>query len=472
MRGIAAIATALLFILHALPALSSQESAASGTSQIVLASQQSLEQQDVKKAQSLVEEGLRQFPNDTAWQGQLARVDSYDKHDRHAIDLLNKVLRADAANRDAKLELAHIFGYRQNYAASDRLYRELLAADPDDEAASLGLVHNLILEGKRVEARQQVKQSLDKHPGSLGLQQYSDYLVTHRSSEGQRQYFHRIQAEESFFSDSSGNRSFYSSQGFACDFSQKFTTRSIFEETSLWKPGVGTQTIASGGAEARFRLNSLVTLRAGSGGVRFSDGETHPLYSGDLDLHPWKNLLISGGYFRSYVAPTVDASFFDLLTHGWRTRVDYRTRNLSVTGNLFLRHYSDGNHSEREYAEVLRWFGIRSFSIGGGYAFRHQHFSEDLNHGYFSPGQYRSHLAAAGIRFHIGKIYRAEYLGYGGAEILKGLTDYTPAGELLLKNDFTLGRWNLGADYSHFHLLQTTGAFRADSATVNLGYKF
>src|SRR5215510_2815214 len=472
MTGIAAIATALLYLPQALEALPAQEPAASSPSQIVLESQQSLEQHDVKKALSLVEEGLRRFPSEASLQVQLARIYSYNKHDRQAIDLLNTVLRADATNRDAKLQLAHIFGYRQNFAASDRLYRELLAANPDDEAASLGLVHNLILEGKRAEARQQAQRALEKHPGSLGLQQYSDYLATHRSFEGQRQYFHRIQAEESYFTDSSGNHSFYSSQGFACEFSQKFTPRSIFEETTLWKPGVEKQTVASGGAEARFRVNSLVTLRASSGGVRFADGETRPLYSADLALHPWKNLLISGGYFRSCLAPTVVASFFDLLAHGWRTRVDYRTRNFSLTGNLFLRHYSDGNHSEREYAEALRWFGVGPISIAGGYAFRHLHFSDDLNHGYFSPAQYRSHLAAAGIRFHVGKIYRAEYLGYGGAEILKGLGDYTPAGELLLKNDFTFGRWNLGADYSHFHLLQTTGAFRANSGTVSLSYKF
>src|SRR5262249_37021526 len=366
MRGIAAIATALLFIPQALPALSSQESAASGPSQIVLASQQSLEQQDVKKAQSLVEEGLRQFPNETALQVQLARVYSYDKHDRQAIDLLNKVLRADAANRDAKLELAHIFGYRQNYAASDRLYREILAANPGDEAAALGLVHNLILEGKRSEARQQVQQALEKHPDSLGLQQYSDSLAANRKTEIPRQYFHRIQAVESYFSDSSGNHSVYSSQGFACNFNPRFTTTSILEETSLWKPGVEKQSVVSGGAEARLRLNSLVTLRGSTGAVRFADGENRPLYSGDLDLHPWKNLLLSGGYFRSYISPTVDSTFFDLLAHGWRARADYRTRNFSVSGSLSFRHLSDGNHAEREYAEVLRWFGIGSFSIGGG----------------------------------------------------------------------------------------------------------
>jgi len=468
MRSLAALTLVWLFVPSAL----AQETPAAQPPQIVRESQQSLAQHDVKKARDVVQEGLRHFPNDAALQVQLARVYSYDRHDRQAIDLLNAVLHADPANREAKLELAHIYGYRQNYALSDRLYHELLAANAQDEAAALGLVHNLILEGKRAEARRQVKQALEKNPDSMGLQQYSDSLSAVPGTETSQQYFHRIQAAESFFADSSGNRSVYSAQGFTCDFSQRFSTRSIMEETSLWKPGVATESVVSGGAEARFRVNSLITLRASTGGVRFADGENRPLYSGDLDLHPWKNLVLSGGYYRSYITPTVDSTFFDLLSEGWRARLDYRTRNFSLTGNLSFRHISDGNHGEREYVEGLRWFGLGSFSLGGGYAFRHLHFTEDLNHGYFSPGEYRSHLAAAGLRFHIGKIYRAEYLGYGGAEILRGLEGYTPAGELLLKNDFLFGRWSLAADYSHFHLLQTTGAFRADSGTVTLGYKF
>lgn len=472
MRGIVAAATAFICLLQTGNGFSAQNPPVSEPSRIILQSEQALEQKDIKQAESLVQDGLTRFPHHAGLEVQLARVYSYERHDRQAIDLLNEVLRSEPANRDAKLELAHILGYRQNYIAADRLYRELLAANPDDEAASLGLVHNLILEGKRSEARQQVREALAKHPDSLRLQQYSDSLAAVPTVETQRHYFHRVQATESYFADSSGNRSFYSAQGFACDFGQMFTTRSFLEETTLWKPGVDNQTIVAAGGEGRFRLNRFVTLRGGSGGVKFADSETHPLYSGDLDLHPFKNLTISGGYAQSYVAPTVDASFFDLLAHGWRTRIDYHTRNFSVSGNLALRRYSDGNHAEYEYADLLRWFGAGPISIGGGYSFRHLHFAEDFDHGYFSPDQYRSHLAAAGIRFHIGKIYRAEYLGYGGAEILKGLGGYTPAGELALNNDFSFGQWVLTADYFHFHLLQTSGAFRADSATVGLGYKF
>ena len=472
MKSVKAIAGLLVFLLPAKSALFAQALPDSAPAQIIAQSQQALDQGDAKAAQQLVQEGLTRFPNDESLQVQLARIYIYQRLDPEATDLLMSVLRADPNSREAKLELAHLYGYHEDYAASDRIYRELLAINPDDETAALGLVHNLILEGKRAEARQQLQQALEKHPGSLELQRYSDYLASSPRRETQRQYFHRVQGSESYFSDSSGNKAFYSSQGFVCEFTQKFITRSFLEETSLWKPGVEKQAIVAGGTEAQVRLTSFATVRAGTGAVRFANDETRPLYSGDLDLHPWKNLLLSGGYFRSYVAPTVDASLFNILAEGWRARIDYRTRNFSVNGSLFLRHLSDGNHAEREYAEVMRWFGLGSFSLGGGYAFRHLHFAEDLNHGYFSPGQYRSHLAAAGVRFHVGKIFHAEYLGYGGGEILEGLGGYTPAGEVILKNDFNFGRWNLGADYSHFHLLQTTGAFRADSASANLGYRF
>jgi hypothetical protein len=122
----------------------------------------------------------------------------------------------------------------------------------------------------------------------------------------------------------------------------------------------------------------------------------------------------------------------------------------------------------------LRWFPWHDnqFALGGGYAFRHIHFTKDLNHGYFSPNQYRSHLGAAGFRMRLGKHYRGEYLGYGGAEILEDFAGYSPAGEMLLKNDFLFGPWDLSADYSYYHLIQATGAFRANAVSVTLGYKF
>jgi tetratricopeptide (TPR) repeat protein len=469
MRGIAVLAVLTSFLQVGLRAEQPRETA---PSEIISQSNELLEKHDATKAETLVRAGLAAFPDDQPLKVQLARVFAYQGRDHRAIDLLKRMLRLDPGNREAKLALAQIHGYRKSYRLSDRLYRELLAVDAYDETASLGLVHNLILEGKREEAVERAQQALRKHPDSLGVQQYNDYLEVNTNPEKRPESWHRVQEFESYVADSSGNHSLYSAQFLLFPLGLGFTSRSWMEETSLWKPGVAKERVLSGTEEIQSRVNKFLRLRASGGAVRFADANSLPLYAGDLDLFPFKNLLISGGYSRYPIYPTVDAVPFDLLGHGWHTRIDYRTRNFSITANGALGRYSDGNRVQREFAEFTKWFGLGPLSIGGGYAFRHLHFSEDLNHGYFSPGQYDSHLGAAGVRFHIRNVYRAEYFGYGGGEIVRGMGGYTPAGELLLKNDFLLGKWDLSADYSHFHLLQNSGAFRADAVSLKLGYKF
>jgi tetratricopeptide (TPR) repeat protein len=441
--------------------------------QIVAQSQESLQTHNEQKALSLIQDGLIKFPNDEELRIQLARVYVEQKRDRQAMGLLNSILLANPDSRNAKLELAQIFGYRENYKESDRLYRELLTSNPDDEAAALGLVHNLTLEGKRAEARAQLQQAFARHPTSLQLQQYSDYMASD-PAEGQPRKIHRIQNSESFFTDTSGNRSVYSNQGMVYQFSKNFTGRMRLEETSLWKTGTFTETVLSGTGETRLRLGKYVAVRTGLGAVRFADTSSRLLYGGDLELYPLKGLALSGGFARYPVSPTFDSTAFDLLAQGWHSHLDYHGHNFSVTGNLSFAHYSDGNHGEREWGEVLRWFPWHDnqFAIGGGYAFRHIHFTKDLNHGYFSPNQYRSHLAAAGFRMRLGKHYRGEYLGYGGAENLEDFAGYSPAGVAVMKNDFLFGPWDLAADYTYFHLIQATGAFRTNAVSVTLGYKF
>ncbi|HEY2498394.1 MAG TPA: tetratricopeptide repeat protein [Candidatus Angelobacter sp.] len=442
-------------------------------SKIVAQSQEAVGQHDEQKALSLIQDGLIKFPNDDELRIQLARIYVEQKHDRQAIGLLNSILLANSSSRNAKLELAQIFGYRENYRESDRLYRELLAENPEDEAASLGLVHNLVREGKKAEARAELQQAFTRHPTSLQLQQYSDYLAT-EPVEGQYRKVHRIQNTESFFSDTSGNRSVYSGQGMVYQFSRNFTGRARVDETSLWKTGSVTETLLSGTGEGRVRLNKYAAIRSSLGAVRFSDTSSRLLYGGDLELYPLKGLSLSGGFSRYPVAPTFDSTLFDLLAEGWHGHLDYRAYNFTIAGSLSLAHYTDGNHGEREWGEALRWFSWHDnqFAFGGGYAFRHIHFIKDPNHGYFSPHQYRSQLGAAGFRMRLGKHYRGEYLGYGGAEILENFAGYSPAGEALIKNDFLFGPWDLSADYSYYHLIQTTGAFRANAVSVTFGYKF
>ena len=169
--------------------------------------------------------------------------------------------------------------------------------------------------------------------------------------------------------------------------------------------------------------------------------------------------------------PTFDAAQFDLLAEGWHGRFDYRVHNFSLNGNIFLNRYSDGNRAEREYGELMKWLGGGKLSVGAGYATRHIRFEQQLNHGYFSPGQYWSHLGEAGVRVQIGRFYRGEYLAYLGAE-REDLTPYNSAGQVVLSNEFFIRRWELDANYSRFQLAQATGAFQANMASIALGYRF
>lgn len=453
--------------------LAAQQPVATSAGQAAAAVQQALDQRDLNAALRLAQDGLHRFPDDPSLQLELARVYVYQKHDSQAIDLVNNVLRRNPASRDARLELAQIYGYRSDYKRSNALYRELLASDSGDEAAAIGLVRNLLLQGRRAEASQELHAALQGHPSSLVLQEFQDFLTSSSSSGGEAgpQMPRRVQAGASFFSDSSGNRSLYSSQAFGYEIGRNLTSRFRMDETALWKTAVPTVNVYSGSEELRWKFNRYFALRGSGGAVRFPDSISQATYSGDLELYPWKGLLLSGGYSRFPILPSFESVAFDLLSTGWHSRVGYHTRNFSLDGSLFLTRYSDGNRAEREYGDIMRWFGGKTFSVGAGYAFRHIHFQQQLNNGYFSPAQYRNHLGQAGLRLNIGRIYHGEYLGNLGVEqINQG--PFTTGGELLLRNEFILRRWELEADYSHYQLVQSTAAFKADMFSAGLGYRF
>jgi hypothetical protein len=120
---------------------------------------------------------------------------------------------------------------------------------------------------------------------------------------------------------------------------------------------------------------------------------------------------------------------------------------------------------------VLRWIGNSHFAVGLGYQYTHSSFSQTLAHGYFSPNQYHSHLGLGGFRFGIGKIYRGEYIGEYGAETVDQ-NPYQIAWEATAKNRFVLGKLEMGADYTYFHLAQSTGAFRAQVGRLSVAYRF
>src|SRR5262249_2260455 len=172
-------------------------------------SQAALWKHDFKGALALVQEAMKDFPDDTRLQTQLARVYIYQRQDRRARELLDVILLRDPSNRAAKIELAQLLGYRGDYQRSDQLYRELLSVNPDDEAASMGLVRNLIHEGRSDQARREVQQALERHPNSTELFEYSNYLAKSAESAGEVHgaSINRMQVGESYFADNAGNRS-------------------------------------------------------------------------------------------------------------------------------------------------------------------------------------------------------------------------------------------------------------------------
>jgi tetratricopeptide repeat protein len=451
----------------------SQQPADHPISQAIAQSDEALEQRDVNRAVVIISQALARHPGDERLLLEQARILVYQKRDREAVAQVNSVLAKNPSSREAKLTLAQIYGYRDDYRRSDALYRELLAADAKDEAAAVGLIHNLVLEDKRQQARLELQKALQLHPNSLRLQQYNDYLQTSGAAarEFSPELMHRVQAGETFFSDNAGNHSLYSSQGFTYDLGRNFSSRFRMDESSLWKTGSQTLTVLSGAEELRARPNRYVGARASGGFVRFADSSSEPTYSADLDLYPLRGLWLSGGYSRFPIVPTFDAVQFDLLAGGWHGRADYHAHNFSFNGSAFFSHYTDGNNAEREYGELTRWFGAGKFSVGGGYAFRHIHFDQPLAHGYFSPDQYWSHLGEAGVRLRAGRFYRGEVLGYFGGE-REEPAGYTAAGEVLVRNEFVIRRWELDVNYSHFALAQATGAFHADMVGAAVGYRF
>jgi tetratricopeptide (TPR) repeat protein len=441
--------------------------------EIIAQSQHALDTRDHAQALRLVQEGLQRFPDDQDLQLQLARVYVFKKQDREAMALLQSMLQKEPSNHAVKVALAQIYGYHGNFQKSDALYREVLATRPGDEPAELGLVRNLVVEGKTAAAKQEVQTAMQRNPTSLGLQQYNEYLASAAASgnEGRPEYYRSVQDSQSYFSDSSGNHALYSSQSLPYEINRKLFTRFRMDETSLWVSSAAARNLISGTEEARYRINKYLGVRASGGAVRFEDTSSKALFGGDLEIFPIRNAVISGGYSQFAVAPTFESIPFDLLSQGWHTHVGYDSRKFTLNANANFGHYTDGNRVEREYGEAMRWFGSDRLSLGGGYAFRHLHFTQALNHGYFDPGQYRSHLGAGGVRFALGKVYRFEALGYlGGEQINQG--NYTGAGELQIHNQFFIHRWQLEGGYSHYQLVQNTAAFRADMVTASAGYRF
>jgi hypothetical protein len=260
-------------------------------------------------------------------------------------------------------------------------------------------------------------------------------------------------------------------QRFDLQLGRNLTNSFRLDEKSLWVSQGPKANIFSVNDEVRVRVRRWLFVAGGAGIVRFADDSHRALYRGTLILHPLKSVWLQGGFSRIPITPTFQSAQFDLLAEGWWTRLDWQARSWRVSADFSKQHYSDSNRTQREDAELLRWIGNLHFAVGLGYQYAHSSFTQTFANGYFNPNQYHSHLGLGGFRFWVGKFYRGEYLAAYGAETVDR-NPYQIAWEATAKNRLVVGKLEMGADYSYFHLAQSTGAFRAQVGRVSVAYRF
>ena len=442
--------------------------------QSIAAAQVALRHRHYSEAVRTLEDALKRFPGDSRLRVELGRAYVYQRQDARAMEIFRAVLRDDPSNWMAKLELGRLLSFRGEYVPSNQFFREVLATDPNDEAAAIGLVRNLLLQKKKDEARREVEQALAHHPNSIRLQEYRDDLQKNQLPlpvSREKGALNRVQADASYFSDSAGNRALRAGQRLDVQIGHQLTNSFRLDEKSLWVSQGPKANIFTVNDEGRVRLARWLFVAGGAGIVRFADDSNRALYRGTLILHPFQSFWVQGGFSRIPITPTFQSTQFDMLAEGWWSRLDWQPRSWRITADFFKQHYSDSNRTQREDAEVLHWTEASHFAVGLGYQYTHSSFTQTFSHGYFNPNQYHSHLGLGGFRFVVGKIYRGEYIGqYGAESVLQ--TPYQIAWAVTAKNRLILGKWDLNADYTYFHLAQTTGAFRAQVGRLGLAYRF
>jgi tetratricopeptide (TPR) repeat protein len=442
--------------------------------QSIAEAQVALRHRHYSQASRTLQDALARFPGNAQLRFELGRVYVYQRRDARAMEVFRGVLRDDPSNREAKLELARVLSYNGKYESANQLFREMLATNANDEAAAIGLVRNLLVQKKKDDARSELEQALAHHPNSLRLQEYRDDLLKNQSpppASHEGNALSRLQADANYFSDTAGNRATRAGQRFDLQLGRNFTNSFRLDEKSLWVSQGPKANIFSVQEEGRLRLARWLYIGGGGGIVRFADNSNRALYRGELILRPSQSFWLQGGFSRIPITPTFQSSQFDLLAEGWWARLDWQPRSWRVSADFSKQHYSDSNRTQREDAELLRWVGNSHFAVGLGYQYAHSSFTQSFANGYFSPNQYHSHLGLGGFRFSVGKIYRGEYIARYGAETVNQ-NPYQIAWEATAKNRFLLGKFDIGADYTYFHLAQSTGAFRAQVGRVSVGYRF
>jgi len=451
----------------------------------LVAGREAVLSRNYSKAVSILRTATEQYPQDARLKLELGRAYLYRGNFHQAEEIFRSLLAADAGNRDAKLELAHALRHQGKLRQADELYRELLASDPRDEPAAIGLANNLIRENQLTEAAKVLDAALAVHPNSLRLQEYSDRLQKGEMNlrevdeelafdeyrEGP-EHVETAEATGEYVSDSSGNRVWASRQALGARITPRLRTYLRTEERLFHGPAEPDQLVFTVGDELRAQLNEKLKLVGGGGAVRFDDGSLAGIYRAGLEVQPARRLLLAASYQRNPVYPDGEAAEFRIMARGVETSLQWQPGEWNVNAGWARQDYSDNNSSNRGSAEVVRNFRMQKFSWQAGYRFLGSAFQKDTEHGYFSPELYRGHFAVLGTQWRASKHFRADWIGRVGAESLRADRPYHTAWEVSALGELRLGNWEIVPRYAYYHLVQSSGAFRANVGTLTVRYHF
>src|SRR6266513_3170980 len=197
-----------------------------------------------------------------------AQADLRHRRYSQAIQTLQEALKRFPGNSKLRVELGRTYVYERRDGRALEIFREVLAADPNDEAAATGLVRNLLLQKKKDEASSELELALARHPNSIRLQEYKDDLqknqlplpVTHEISA-----LNRVQADASYFSDSAGNRVLSAGERLDVEIGRQVTNSFRIDEKSLWESQGPKANIFTVNDEGRVRLARWLFVAGGAG---------------------------------------------------------------------------------------------------------------------------------------------------------------------------------------------------------------
>jgi tetratricopeptide (TPR) repeat protein len=466
------LAAAWVLTVHTL-SFASQEDSIQRT---LAAGQQATLDRHYRQAIRVLRNGLKNYPSDNRLRLELGQAYLLNGEDSRSMRIFREVLRIDPQNRLAKLELAKTLGLRGQYRASDQFYRELIGSNGADEAAAIGLASNLLHERQPVEARTVVLEALVFHPDSLRLQEFQDRIEDGYmgGEEPERKSAPDVVSMETdYFNDSAGNHSWRFEQRLDLSVRPGLTSYGMFEQYLQHSRDDSFEAVETFAGQMRWKARDWLVGSASGGTVRFNNHDVHALYDVSLALQPARSVVLGGSFQRVPIIPNAEASEHRLTAQGWEAFGSWTGEHWRLRARGSREHYSDKNIANRATVDAEREWRFRGMSLETGYRFRHYAFDlPDLAHGYFDPSTYQSHLGVAGLRFHPAKKYRAEILARGGAEAAGSGGSFSPAWEVNVRNEVLLGNWSLQLDYSRYHLLQDTGAFRAEAGQFTVAYHF